>query len=123
MVETFFQNNPSAKEYASEISELLMQDKVQKSAQPLEVAWAKILENKLVNLEDTLQQDEQLFARVLNNKTVQESVIKNYLQGLTNQKTIPVISTHNGTGVHLTPKQKPLNLEEAKALAEALFKI
>lgn len=124
MVDAFFHNNPSAKKYASEISEhLLLDNKKENSFEPIEAAYTKVLANKLLNLEDTLQNDSNLLERILKNKTVQEFVIKNYLQQLKEQKTTPVISTHNGAGFSLTPKQKPTSLEEAKQLAEALFKI
>ena len=76
MVDEFFHNNPSAKEYASEISELILKDNVQ-TAQPLQAAWTKILADKFLNLEHTLQQDNNLLERILNNKTVQEGIIKN----------------------------------------------
>lgn len=124
IVDTFFESNPSAKKYASEISEHLLEDnKKEKPFEPIEVAYTKMLADKFLNLEDTLQKDNSLLERILQNKTVQEFVIKNYLQSLKEQKITPVISTHNGSGFSLTPKQKPLNLEEAKLLAEALFKI
>ena len=122
-VQTFFHKNPSAKEYASEISELVLADNAVVNEQPLDVAWTKILANKFLNFEDTIQKDTNLLERIIENKTVQENIIKKYLQSIRDQKTVPVISTHNGSGFSLTPKQKPINLDEAKALAEALFKI
>ena len=124
MVETFFHENPSAKEYASEISNLLLEDNaLTYEKQPLNKAWAKILTNKFTNLDETLNKDSNLLKRVIENKTVQDSIIQNYLASLKEQKTTPVISTHNGTALSLTPKSKPTSLEEAKILAEALFKI
>lgn len=120
----FFQNNPSAKEYASEISEFILKDKaLQNSNEPLELAWAKVLNHKFSNLEETLEKDEKLLERILSHKNVSERMIKNYLQSLKDNKTAPMISTHTGASFSLAPKNKPNSLAEAKILAEALFKI
>ena len=124
MVETFFQENPSAKEYAGEISDLILKDNAfTNEKQPLNKVWAKIVANKFSNLDETLTKDSNLLKRIVKNKTVQDNIIQNYLSSLKEQKTTPVISTHNGTALSLTPKSKPTSLEEAKILAEALFKI
>lgn len=123
-VETFFKNNPSAKKYASEISERVLNDnELQISSQPLELAWAKILNQKFSQLDKTIEEDEFFKEHIFGSKNITEQIIKNYLQGLKEKKVTPVISTHTGSGFSLAPKNKPNSLEEAKVLAEAFFKI
>jgi hypothetical protein len=123
-VQTFFETNPNAKEYVNEISELILKDKtVANSTESLDIAWAKVLNNKFTSPEK-LAKDEQFVSKyILNNKEVTQQIIKNYLQGLSSKKTAPVISAHSGSGFSLAPKNKPNNLEEAKKMAESFFKI
>jgi len=123
-VEEFFTTNPSAKEYATEISEQILSGNMDATApQSLELAWAKILANKFNHLDNLLEEDKFVTEHILKNPNINDKIIKNYLQSLQGNKTIPVISTHTGSSFSLAPKNKPNNLEEARVLAEALFKI
>ena len=123
-VNNFLATNPSAKEYVDQISELILSDKTLATAsEPLDLAWAKILSKKFSNPAKLVEEEEFLKKYILNNEKITDQIIQNYLSSLRGFKAVPVISNHSGSSFSLAPKNKPNNLDEAKKLAEALFKI
>ena len=85
-VENFLQENPRAKEYAKELSNLILQDKViAESQNPLHNAWLKFLEQQLVNNQNYLE-SETNFNQVLKNNKVRDAVIKDYLKQVNSTK-------------------------------------
>lgn len=123
-VNNFINDNPNAKEYVTEIEELVKSDKaISSSSHPLELAYYKILASKFSNPTKLVEQEEFVNKYILNNSKIGDMVIKNYLSQLRDKKSTPMISNHSGSGFSLAPKSKPNTLEEAKKLAEALFKI
>ena len=123
-VNNFINDNPNAKEYVTEIEELVKSDKtISLSSHPLELAYYKILTSKFSNPINKIEQKKFINKYILNNSKIGDMVIKNYLSKLRDKKSTPMISNHSGSGFSLPPKSKPNTLEEAKKLAEALFKI
>jgi hypothetical protein len=123
-VNTFLEANPTAREYVDQIEELIKSDKALATAShPFEVAYYKILANKFANPAALVEEEEFVNKYILNNSKIGDLVIKNYLSQLRGNKSTPVISNHTGSSFSLAPKNKPNTLEEAKKLAEAIFKI
>lgn len=123
-VEKFLQANPQAKEYVAELTKEILQDNaLQKSVQPLEFAYSKVLAKKVRSPQELVQSDEFLNDHIFNNEAVKTKVINNYLNSLQQNRGATVIGAHNGSAFSLAPKAKPKNLDEAKILAEAFFKI
>ncbi|MDD4211225.1 MAG: hypothetical protein PHC46_02380 [Clostridia bacterium] len=123
-VNNFLTANPSAKEYVAEISQVILNDKVLACApHSLEMAFGKVLASKFSNLNELVEEEDFVNKYILTNQKIGDTVIKKYLSALRDNKGVPVISNHSGSSFSLAPKNKPNNLDEAKKLAEALFKI
>lgn len=121
-VENFLQENPRAKEYAKELSNLILQDKViAESQNPLHNAWLKFLEQQLVNNQNYLE-SETNFNQVLKNNKVRDAVIKDYLKQVNSTKpNVPTfINSNNGVNFENQIKSAT-TLEEAKELAKKIF--
>ncbi|MGD9901016.1 MAG: hypothetical protein AB7S44_00570 [Spirochaetales bacterium] len=123
-LDEFFKNTPQAKNYATEIIELVKNDNVlSKLETPFELAYSKILAGKYRSNE-VLSEDEDFIENyILNNKKVKEKIIQNYLTSLKENRGATVMTAHTGSAFSLAPKNKPKNLDEAKELAKAFFKI
>lgn len=121
-VKEFFNQNPKAKQFVDEISELLSSDKVLASKEnSLELAYGKILNDKYQTTEQ-LVNNEQFLQQVINNAVVKEKIINNYLNEITNNKAVPLMGSGNGN-IPLTPNYKPTTLKEAGVVAKALLNI
>ena len=83
------------------------------------------LENKLQELshsaERVLEDEEFIESRVLRDSNIVNKIIAEYLSSLSNPRGAPTLSSNLGRSA-LTPVKKPKSLEEAKKLAEILFK-
>ena len=111
-----------AKEYAKELSNLILQDKViAESQNPLHNAWLKFLEQQLVNNQNYLE-SETNFNQVLKNNKVRDAVIKDYLKQVNSTKpNVPTfINSNNGVNFENQIKSAT-TLEEAKELAKKIF--
>lgn len=121
-VENFLQENPRAKEYAKELSSLILQDKViAESKNPLHNAWLKFLEQQLVNNQNYLE-SETNFNQVLKNNKVRDAVIKDYLKQVNSTKPNVPTFINSNNGVNFENQIKSVTtLEEAKELAKKIF--
>ena len=121
-VENFLQENPRAKEYAKELSNLILQDKViAESQNPLHNAWLKFLEQQLVNNQNYLE-SETNFNQVLKNNKVRDAVIKDYLKQVNSTKPNVPTFINSNNGVNFENQIKSVTtLEEAKELAKKIF--
>ena len=89
-VAEFLKENPRAKEYARELSNIVLQDKdIENSNNPLQKAWLKFLENELENNKNYLD-NEKNFNKVLTNTKVRDAVIKDYLKHINNRDDTPL---------------------------------
>lgn len=117
----FFSNCPKAKDFIDEISEVLSCDKVLAQSQnSLELAYAKVLDNKYKPADEIIKDDNFINQVVLKDKNIREKIIEDYLSEISNKKTVPLMS-RQGESL-LTPNSKPKNLEDAGRVAKALFK-
>ncbi len=117
VLDDFYSQNPSAKDYSGDILALIQQDKdVEKSTTPLLTAWIRVLENRA-----KLDSDE-VIARLATNPKMKERVIQDYLNTVKASKTAPpVIASHEGVGNISTPKRVVSSLDEAFAITKKLF--
>lgn len=121
-VDDFFKNTPKAKPFAYEIAMLLSSDKVLASMpNSLEFAYNKVLANHYKSENDYLQ-DEHFIESVLNNEKITQAVIKKYLK-LVQKNMAPVMMSQSfGASVGLSNKSKPKDLNQARIIAERMFK-
>jgi len=120
-VQTFYEENPKAKGFEKEISQIILSDKqIACSKSPLDEAWQKIASEKFRTEDEIATDNEFLDKYVLNNPFVQESVLKTYLENL--KQAPALISSSKGKQINIAMKEKPKNLEQARAQVENLFK-
>lgn len=123
-VKDFFHKNPTAKQFVSEISEVLLSDKdVACSNNSLEVALSKVLADKYRSEQDMIADERFVSQYVLTNQAIREKIVQNYLTEILTGRTVPLMAEQNGGNVIISPKNKPKNLSEASAYAEALLKL
>ncbi len=122
-IQTFLSENPSAKNYATEIMEVLMSDKVLAS-QPnsLNLAFNQVKAGMYKSDEELASDSNFLEKYVFNNPEITQKIINNYLANLRNNQSPQLINTSKTGGVSITPHEKPKNLFEARLMAEKLFK-
>ena len=122
-VKAFLTQNPSAQNYAQQIIEVLISDKVLAS-QPnsLNLAFNQVKAGLYKPGEDLASDPDFLEKYVLNNEQIKQQIINTYLSNLRQKQSPQVINTTKTGGVGLTPQAKPSNLSEAKVMAEKLFK-
>ena len=123
MVLAFFSQNPTAKNYVQEISEVLENDEeIAKSKNSLQVALTKVLANKFVPQEVLASDDEFLEKFIYTNEKVSKKIIEKYLDDLEEKKSLPLISSSSGSGTFSSPVQKPKTIKDAGKMVEAYFK-
>ena len=122
-VKTFFANNPMAKEYVAEISDVLNSDEViAKQSNSLNNALTKVLVNKFVPY-DRLIQDEQFLEKyVYSNKQISDRIVNSYLDSLQKNKAMPLMTSISGSGTFSSPVKKPKTIKDAGKMVEAYFK-
>lgn len=116
----FFLENPKAREHISEIGRIIMQDQsVKNSADPLDKAWIKVL-NQLPR--DNKISDTDLEQYILQNDEIKQKIINDYLKGLQVKKSAPkVIAERVGAQVNATKSSRALTMAEAKELAKKIL--
>lgn len=121
-VEEFFALHPEAKEYADEISEVLSSDeKIANSNHSLDFALTKVLSQKFVPYKTLIKDEKFLNEYVYNNAEISEKIVKDYLDNLSNNMAMPLMSSSSGTGTFSSPVSKPKTIKEAGKVAEAYF--
>lgn len=121
-VKTFFETNPMAKNYVSEISKVLSEDEdIANSKNSLQNALTKVLANKFVPYETLVDDDEFLNNYIYQNQRVKEKIVGNYLDSLQTVGALPLISSH-GSGTVSSPVKKPKTIEDAGKMVEAYLK-
>ena len=122
-VKTFFEANPLAKNYVAEISEVLKTDEsIANGKDSLKNALTKILANKFVPPEVLANDDEFLEKYIYTNEKASKKIIESYLSDLQKKKSLPLITSTNGSGTFSSPVQKPKTIKDAGKMVEAYFK-
>ncbi len=118
----FLENNPNAKNFASEICELILSDKqVANSTSPLETAWQIIASKNYVDKTSIILDDDFIDNYVLKNKEVLDKVMSKYFRENINSATPVLINGECASEFSVAKKNKPLSFEDAKAEATKLF--
>jgi len=118
-VKNFFVENEDARQYASEIGRIIMQNEnVRNSADPLDKAWIKVLQNSTKTA--TSETDLEVF--VMQNESIKQKIIEEYLNKLQHSKTAPkVIAERSGAQVNAQKTPHALTMAEAKELAKKIM--
>ena len=121
-VAEFLQKNERASEFSREISKEILDDKsLQTSPNMLEIAWGRVLSKNFKTPEQIASENSFMEKYVLTNEEVSKKVFGNYLSQI--QKAPHVIGGEIKGGLSLfSKKNKPQSLDDAKILAEKLFK-
>lgn len=121
-VKNFLQNNSIAQNYASEIMDVLVSDKVVASLpNSLDVALNMVLGAKYKPEHELVSDPEFLQKYVLNNPEIKNKIISDYLSELKQKQSPQLISSSKTSGLGITPNKKPNSLFEAKEMAVKLF--
>ncbi len=121
-VNNFLKQNPNANGFASEIVNEILKDKdLANNPNSLSIAYNKILASKYIPKQNLLEDEDFINNYILTNEKIKEKIISNYIKKLNNN--IPkVIASSHLSSVGLTPNKKPTTLEEARVLANNMFK-
>ena len=123
-VSNFFNEFPDAKNYAGEISKILLADKdLARSKDCLKYAYANALINAQNKLSPAYSLDNpKYFDEVTNNSKVKDKIIKDYLSKIkTNQSNLHFISGEPNNISPTPPIDKPKNLKEASNILKKLL--
>ncbi len=121
-VQDFLTQNPLAKNFASQISQIVLEDKeILHGKNPLQSAWTKFLEQSFKTPEQLLD-DSNFFEKVKQNQEVKRAIIKDYVAELNNKpKAPPIFANSSPSGPTQSEKDFPKTLEEAKEWAKKIF--
>lgn len=119
----FLSDNPDAKNYASEIFELIRTDKqLALSPNCLEYAYAITKQKHTIDTETLLADQSFISEHILTNNKIRELFIKDYLTSLENRENIPRLIS--GTTQNLsvtTPAKKPKTIKDASNILKKLL--
>lgn len=120
-VAEFIKNNPDAKHFAKEISDVLINNKeIANLKNALDISYAMVLSKKYKPAEVLLNDEDFINSQILSNENLKNKIISNYIKQVSQQKVPPVISKTSGSYFGLQ-KNIPKSLEDAKKQAEQLF--
>lgn len=122
-VSSFFNTVPNAREYAKEISKILIEDKeLAKNKNCLQYAFAKALaESEKVKPANSLDNPEY-FEQIVNNEKVKAKIINDYLLKINSNKNNLHIISGEPNSISLVQKtEKPKNLQEASQIFKKLL--
>ena len=123
-VNSFLNSNNDAKQYASEISKLIISDKsLAQSPNCLEYAYAIVKSKNTKEPASYLTDQNFLEKNIYNNEKIKDKIIQDYLSSVIQkkEKNIKVI-TGQADNVSLTrPKDTPKNLKEASLILKKLL--
>lgn len=121
-VQDFFEVNPNAKQFATEISQVLSSDKVLASSEnSLEKAYEKVKANHFRTNDELAGDSDFIEKYVLTNPVVREKIIGDYLSKVVSNKGVPLMGNFGGGNVVFTPKSKPSSIKEAGDYMVALL--
>ena len=119
----FFASHQNAKQYIKEISEVISTNAdIANGKNILENALTKVLADKYVSQKELAEDEEFLENYIYSNKKVGEKIIDKYLDGLSKQKAMPLISSSSGAGAVSAIAKKPTTIKDAGKLVEAYLK-
>lgn len=122
-VSSFIKENELAKNYTKEISEQLLTDtELSKKDDALSLAFLRVLQKNFKTEKDLIASNEFLENYIYNNEEIKTKIIEKYLNDISLNKTVPLITNFKGTNGILASNFKPKNIAEAGRYAETMFK-
>ncbi len=120
-ISEFLKSHPNAQNYAKDIAQMLYSDKTLAcNPSSLELAYGRILAREYKSNEELVKDDEFLNKYIYSNSDITSKILDKYLNDVA--KAPHLISSKVGASVGLTPTTKPTNLNEARKMAELLFR-
>ena len=121
-VSDFLQKNEDAKNYASEISEFIMNNpEIRDKDDALDLAWAKVVQQKYVAPEKLVSDDGYIQKYIMTNPDIKQKILKEYVKQIQSTTPPPVISVQSGGNIAFAKNKQPITLGEAKSLVEEIF--
>jgi len=121
-VSEFLTQNPNAKNYASEICEMVLNDKqIAESNCPLDTAWQKIATKNFVDKNSIISDSEFVENFILNNEKLIDKIVSKYISENLAFSSPVVISGESASEFSVAKKIKPKNFDEVKVEAEKIF--
>jgi hypothetical protein len=124
-VAVFLTENDRAKGFSRDISDEILKDPgLQKNPNMLDIAWARVLAKNYKSPDQIAGDSSFMENYVFSNENIKKQIISSYISEVTKQKTPPVIGSGiKGGASLLTKTNRPASLNDAKVLAEKLFKM
>lgn len=119
----FINAHKYAKDYTKQIAEILTSDEeLAKKDDALGLAYSMVLENNFKSKEELVNDEEFLNEFVFSSEKIKEKIIEEYLQNITQNKTVPLISNVRGSASVPSPKFQPKSLKEASLYAQQILR-
>lgn len=120
---TFLDNNPEAKNYASQIGQILIEDKVLASSpHSLDLAWYQVMKNNYVDPSSVGQQTDFFDKYIKDNGEIKDRIIKEYLDQVQHHTVPPLMRGGSSGGSNIEAPKTPTTLDEAKEVVARMFK-
>ena len=119
----FLNSHQLAKNYTKQIAEVLSSDEeLAKKEDALNIAYSIVLEKNFKTKEELAKDEEFLNEFVFGSDLIKEKIIEEYLQNITSNKTVPLISNVRGTASVPSPRFQPKSLKEASLYAQQILR-
>ena len=121
-IKEFLQSHKNANEFVEDITkELVENDELRNSEKGLELAYAKVLEDKYIPHNKLAEDEVFLKNYILNNKEIKQKIIDEYVSSLQNTQS-PITLGNYGYNRGVATSKSIGSLEEAKKYVENMFK-
>ena len=118
----FLHENEDAKDYATEISSLILENpELAKKDDALDQAWGMVASKNYIKPEKIVNDKQFLDKYVLSNEEIKKQILEIYLKELKEQKLPTHITSTAGNNSPLSTSRGAKTLSEAKELVEKLF--
>lgn len=124
-VAVFLTENERAKGFSRQISDEILKDpELQANPNMLEIAWSRVLAKNYKSPDQIISDSSFMENYVLSNEDIKKQILSSYINEIKNNKQPSVIGSGIKGGMSLLTKgSKPANLNDAKILAQKMFKI
>ena len=122
-IKEFFEQFPMATNDRKELAKILSEDKdIEYSESPLHIAYVKLMNNKKVDIEKLIE-DDDFVSKMVSNPKIKSKIINDYLGVLNkNRLTTPkVMAETKGYEIGGSKERKPNNLGDAYNLVKKYF--
>lgn len=122
-VDEFLTLHPTARSFTKQIAEVLTKNtQINHKEDALNLAYSIVLENNYKTGEQLANDNDFLEEFVFKNEKIKNKIIDEYLNNISQNKIVPLISNASGSLSVTSPKFKPKNLSEAGLYAQHILK-